>query len=85
MSASATRRNHARRSRGRSLTLPRGAPSGWAGMDVPNRVQTSKYEDGQVHLRDSKNPTGPHLSMTGDQWVGFLDFVSSLEARKAGR
>ncbi|MFH8339318.1 DUF397 domain-containing protein [Streptomyces sp. AM6-12] len=26
----------------------------------------------RIHVRDSKNPAGPHLSVTGTAWTAFL-------------
>ena len=29
-----------------------------------------------IHIRDSKNPCGPHLTFTHDQWTAFITFAT---------
>lgn len=36
-------------------------------------VEAAFLESGHVGVRDSKNPTGPALVFTGDQWDLFLE------------
>ena len=37
-----------------------------------NCVQVARLPDGQVGVRDSKNPQGPILRFTTDEWRAFL-------------
>lgn len=30
-----------------------------------------------VHVRDSKNPTGPQLALTPSAWAGFVDYATT--------
>ncbi|MFI7615324.1 DUF397 domain-containing protein [Nonomuraea terrae] len=32
---------------------------------------------GEVGVRDSKNPSGPHLTFTPDSWSAFLNAIKS--------
>jgi hypothetical protein len=53
-----------------------------------NCIQIAETEDGNVLIGDTKNPTGPTLSYTHDEWTAFLrgakngDF-DNLSARTA--
>ncbi|MQY14493.1 hypothetical protein SRB5_46610 [Streptomyces sp. RB5] len=31
-----------------------------------------------IHIRDSKNPTGPALHVPPDAWAAFISFVNNL-------
>lgn len=33
-------------------------------------------ETGDYLVRDSKDPEGPHLTLTADQWAGLVSFAS---------
>ena len=33
-----------------------------------------------IHIRDSKNPCGPHLTFTHDQWTAFITFATGVAA-----
>jgi hypothetical protein len=39
------------------------------------------FTPGMVHARDGKDPHGPVLSFTPDQWQGFIRAVSAREPR----
>ncbi|MEK2479563.1 DUF397 domain-containing protein [Streptomyces noursei] len=34
---------------------------------------------GEVLIRDSKNPTGPRLTLTADAWSGLVNFAKSQD------
>ncbi|MGW3118645.1 DUF397 domain-containing protein [Streptomyces sp. NPDC001107] len=38
-----------------------------------------------IHIRDSKNKQGPHLTLPAPAWEGFLTYVSALTARPEGQ
>ncbi|WP_280485419.1 DUF397 domain-containing protein [Nocardia cyriacigeorgica] len=44
-----------------------------------NCVEIAHLEDGVVGVRDSKNPTGPALVFTPDEWDAFLGGAKSGE------
>lgn len=33
------------------------------------------HREGGVELRDGKDPDGPRLTFTGEQWAAFLDWT----------
>jgi hypothetical protein len=35
-----------------------------------------------VHIRDSKNPTGPHLTLQPTAWTGFLPHAAHSSCRR---
>jgi hypothetical protein len=37
----------------------------------PNNCVEARYENGTVFVRDSKNPNGPALAFTRDEWEAF--------------
>ncbi|GAB2859188.1 hypothetical protein GCM10027074_27810 [Streptomyces deserti] len=39
------------------------------------------YHPTAIHVRDSKTPTAPHLTVTPDTWTAFLNLAQSLRAR----
>jgi hypothetical protein len=41
-----------------------------------NCVETRVHADGSVDVRNSKNPTGPSVSFTRDEWAAFLGGVA---------
>lgn len=42
-------------------------------------VEVAHLDDGNVGVRDSKNPTGPALVFTPDEWDGFTAGVHGGE------
>ncbi|WP_327139965.1 DUF397 domain-containing protein [Nocardia sp. NBC_01327] len=42
-------------------------------------VEVAWLEDGKVGIRDSTDPTGPALTFTCADWVGFLPFLTSAQ------
>jgi Domain of unknown function (DUF397) len=42
-------------------------------------VEVARLDDGTVGIRDSKNPDGPVLRFTPDEWAAFLDGVAHQE------
>jgi hypothetical protein len=44
-----------------------------------NCVETSFAENGGVGVRDSKNPDGPILEFTFDEWTAFIGGVRNGE------
>ncbi|MFE9452679.1 DUF397 domain-containing protein [Streptomyces sp. NPDC006739] len=38
-----------------------------------------------IHIRDSKTPTGPRLTVTRSAWTGFLAYVESRHSGPALR
>jgi hypothetical protein len=41
-----------------------------SGPNCDNCVEVA-FKDGHIGLRDSKNPTGPVLTFTPDEWTAF--------------
>jgi hypothetical protein len=44
-----------------------------------NCVEVASLPDGQIGVRDSKNPDGPVLRLTPDEWAAFLAGVRNGE------
>lgn len=44
-----------------------------ASCDSGNCVQAAPLGGGGVAVRDSKDPDGPHLHFTAEEWAAFLD------------
>lgn len=38
-----------------------------------NCVEVGACDCGQVHIRDSKDPSGPVLTFTRDEWAAFIN------------
>lgn len=36
-----------------------------------------RFHQGRVHVRDSKNPTGPHLDYPASEWTTFLKALTT--------
>lgn len=49
--------------------------SSYSGADGPNCVEVGTTPD-TIHIRDSKNPTGPRLTLTPTTWSAFLPYAS---------
>lgn len=47
-----------------------------------NCVEVANLPGGQVGVRDSKNPDGPVLRFTSDEWRAFLGRVRNAEFDK---
>ncbi|MCM6773768.1 DUF397 domain-containing protein [Nocardia sp. CDC159] len=43
----------------------------------PDCVEVAFLDHGRVGVRDSKNPTGPALVFTGDEWAAFTDVLDN--------
>jgi hypothetical protein len=50
--------------------------SSYSGADTPSCVEIAATPEA-VHVRDSKNPTGPLLALTPTTWAAFLPYASS--------
>jgi hypothetical protein len=44
-----------------------------------NCVEVRRSGDGQIHVRDSKDPDGPQLHFTPDEWKAFLGGAQNNE------
>jgi hypothetical protein len=44
---------------------------------LSNCVQVAQLTDGGVAIRDSKDPSGPHLRYTAAEWEAFRDGMKS--------
>lgn len=44
-----------------------------------NCVEVTRSDDGRVGVRDSKNPKGPVLVFTPDEWTAFVAGVKDGE------
>jgi hypothetical protein len=42
-------------------------------------------DDGAVHVRDSKDPAGPVLSFTPEEWTAFLEWLRTHEYQDGAR
>lgn len=49
-----------------------------SGPNCDNCVEVA-FKDGHIGLRDSKNPTGPVLTFTPDEWDAFVGGVQDGE------
>ena len=50
-----------------------------------NCVQVASLPDGGIGIRDSKNPGGPVLRFTSDEWRAFIGGVRDGEFDSFGR
>jgi hypothetical protein len=50
--------------------------SSYSTADGPSCVEVAAVPD-QVLVRDSKNPTGPRLSLSPDTWAAFVPYAAS--------
>ncbi|WP_326635646.1 DUF397 domain-containing protein [Streptosporangium sp. NBC_01755] len=53
--------------------------SSLSGDNGGNCVEIAKLSGGHRGIRDSKNPTGPALTLTSTQWTTFLHGVRNGE------
>ncbi|MGX9228281.1 DUF397 domain-containing protein [Streptomyces albus] len=51
------------------------AKSSYSSNDSPDCVEMADAA-GTVHVRDSKNVTGPRLAFAADTWADFVSFVT---------
>ncbi|MFI2202565.1 DUF397 domain-containing protein [Streptomyces sp. NPDC020192] len=49
--------------------------SSYSGSEGGNCVEVATHP-ATVHVRDSKNPTGPVLTLSPDTWSEFLDGIA---------
>ncbi|MFF3498390.1 DUF397 domain-containing protein [Streptomyces sp. NPDC003247] len=49
--------------------------SSYSGADTPSCVEVAASL-GTIHVRDSKNPHGPRLTLTPTTWAAFLPYAS---------
>jgi hypothetical protein len=42
-------------------------------------VEVRRSEDGNIQVRDSKNPNGPLLAFSREQWATFIDSTKRSE------
>jgi hypothetical protein len=49
--------------------------SSYSGSEGDNCVEVAACP-GTVHVRDSKDPDGPHLDFTPAEWTSFLTFAA---------
>jgi hypothetical protein len=40
-----------------------------------------RFSGGEVHVRNSRDPTGPHLIFTRGEWAAFADGIAEGELR----
>ncbi|WP_433439904.1 DUF397 domain-containing protein [Nonomuraea sp. CA-141351] len=50
-----------------------------SGPDGGNCVEVAELSSGRRGVRDSKNPTGPALIFTSDEWNAFIGGVKAGE------
>lgn len=48
--------------------------SSYSTADGPSCVEVASIPD-QIHVRDSKNPNGPRLTLTPTAWATFLPYA----------
>lgn len=48
--------------------------SSYSGADTPSCVEVAVTPE-TIHVRDSKNPNGPRLTLTPTTWAGFVELV----------
>jgi hypothetical protein len=49
--------------------------SSYSTSDGPSCVEVATTP-GTIHVRDSKNPNGPHLALAATTWATFLPYAS---------
>jgi hypothetical protein len=49
-----------------------------------NCVEIARLPEGNIGVRDSKNPDGPVLIFTSDEWAAFLGGVRNREFDSLG-
>ncbi|MFF3250294.1 DUF397 domain-containing protein [Actinacidiphila glaucinigra] len=49
--------------------------SSYSGSEGGDCVEVA-HASGAVHVRDSKDPSGPSLAFTGEAWTAFVAFVA---------
>ncbi|MER7407437.1 DUF397 domain-containing protein [Streptomyces sp. NPDC000070] len=65
-----------------SSTAPEWFKSSYSGDEGGNCVEVSARPTA-VHIRDSKTPTTPHLTITPATWTAFLSTLSGTHAPPA--
>ncbi|MBO8184754.1 DUF397 domain-containing protein [Streptomyces spirodelae] len=50
--------------------------SSYSGEEGGNCVEVATCPDAQVHVRDSKNPTGPTLTLSPTTWAAFTAYAA---------
>ncbi|MGW0609232.1 DUF397 domain-containing protein [Streptomyces sp. NPDC002788] len=65
-----------------SSTAPEWFKSSYSGSEGGNCVEVSTGPTA-VHIRDSKTPTTPHLTVTPATWTAFLSTLSGTYAPRA--
>jgi hypothetical protein len=53
--------------------------SSWSGGNAGNCVEVAHNLPGAVAVRDSKDPDGPKLTFTPDEWVAFTAGIKTGE------
>ncbi|GGT94341.1 MULTISPECIES: DUF397 domain-containing protein [Streptomyces] len=61
-----------------SSTAPEWFKSSYSGSEGGNCVEVSAQSTA-VHIRDSKTPTTPHLTITPATWTAFLSALAPQE------
>lgn len=60
---------------------PNGSNARWRksrrSMTGENNCVEVRFEGDEVHVRDSKNPTEPHLALTVGQWASLLTMIKN--------
>ncbi len=49
--------------------------STYSGSEGGSCVELAAVPDGGIAVRDSKNPTGPVLRFTTEEWASFMDRI----------
>jgi hypothetical protein len=57
------------------MTNVRWHKSSYSGLEANNCVEVGHGLPHAVPVRDSKNPTGPHLTFTAASWAAFIASV----------
>lgn len=66
-------------------STPRQIPDEWTTSSYSGqqgecvRWRRARTAPGHVEVGDSKNPDGPTLTLTEDQWFAFADFAKTFE------
>jgi hypothetical protein len=53
--------------------------SSWSGGNAGDCVEVARNLPGAVAVRDSKDPDGPKLTFTPDEWVAFTAGIKTGE------
>lgn len=67
------------------VSMPRWRKASASGGNGGQCVEIAMLPDSMIGMRDSKDPDGPVLAFTADEWLAFLDGIGKGEFDMATR